>query len=587
MRAFLCLTLLYLVAAFTLSSIKLLWLDELITLHIARLRNVSAIWQALALGADPNPPITHIMVHFCRKIFGEHEFALRLPAVIGYWIGLVSLFYYLRRSIPPTWALGGTVLSMTMAAFDYSYESRSYAVFYGLAMLAFLCWSNAVDNTRSPNHQRVALIGMVVALAAGISTNYFAVLAFFPIAIGELTRTFYSLYEASRNSSALSKRNFTSNLHLRIWVGLAIAAAPLLLYRRLISHAIAQFAPYAWNKVSLDQVSDSYTQMVEVVLYPILALFLFSILLGFLFRTLSTSCPACRARLRPRWLGSLIARMPLRLMVRIYEAPGIFFLMAYPLLGYIVASIRGGMLSPRFVIPVCFGFAIVATLLCFQLFNHVPNAGVVFLSLWLAWFFCRESVVGYWYEEQKECFYKVLDHLPEAELTVSAGAPIVIPDPLMALTFEHYAPSSLASRVIFPIDFPAVRRYRHDDSPEQNMWAGKGTLYSLPIMPLATFQKNTGRYLIVAGDGNWLLEDLHQHRYAVKRLDINTRAGALGGFTPLLHGTAAFYVASGDKKFDGIVSPDLVPIPFRVADNLPKPEPLLSDIALWSGDRER
>ena len=37
--------------------------------------------------------------------------------------------------------------------------------------------------------QWIALIGMVVALAAGISTNYFAVLAFLPPAFGELVRT--------------------------------------------------------------------------------------------------------------------------------------------------------------------------------------------------------------------------------------------------------------------------------------------------------------------------------------------------------------------------------------------------------------
>ena len=61
---------------------------------------------------------------------------------------------------------------------------------------------------------------------------------------------------------------------------------------------------------------------------------------------------------------------------------------------------------------------------------------------------------------------------------------------------------------------------------------------------------------------------------AAERLDIDTRAGALGGFTPLSHGTAVFYVASGDKNYDGISSPDLVPIPFRVSDNLPEPKAL-------------
>jgi len=586
MRAFLWLTMLYLAVVFSLSSLKLLWLDELITLHIARLNNVSAIWQALVQGADPNPPITHILVHLCRHLFGEHEFVLRIPAAIGYWIGLLSLFLYLRRRLPPTWALGGTVLSMTMAAFDYSYESRSYAIFYGLAMLAFLCWSNAVDPTRSVINQRFALVGMIFALAAGISTNYFAVLAFLPIAAGELTRALRWGYDSSQQPPGLSSPGLLRGFQVRIWVALVIAATPLLLYRHLIAHSIAQFAPYAWIMVSLNQVSDSYTEMVEEVLYPILALFAFSILISLFARILSTLCPACRAGLRQRWIVALISRIPVRFVVRVHEAVAIFFLMAYPILGYVVASIRGGMLSPRFVIPVCFGFAIAATLLSFKLFERVPQAGVVFLCLWLAWFLCRESVVGYWYEEQKECFYKVLNHLPEAELAVPAGAPIVVPDPLMALTFQHYAPPQLASRIVFPIDFLAIRRYRHDDSPEQNLWAGRKTLYSLPILPLATFQQSAGQYLILASDGNWLLEDLSQHRYSVERLNINTRAGALGGFTPLSHGTAVFYVASGDKNSDGVSSPDLVPLPFRVSENLPYPKVLPAGGDLRAG-RER
>jgi hypothetical protein len=357
----------------------------------------------------------------------------------------------------------------------------------------------------------------------------------------------------------------------------------LLAYRSLIAHSIAEFAPYAWNKVSLDQVSDSYTQMVEVVLYPILALLAFAILLRLLAHVLAPICSSCNSKLRPRWIGANIGRMRSRIAVPLHEGVAILFLMAYPVLGYIVASIRGGMLSPRFVIPVCFGFAIAATLVAFQLFERVPRSGVVLLCFWLAWFFCRESVVGYWYHEQKQCFYKVLDHLPEAEFAGTSGAPIVIPDPLMALTFQHYAPSAIAARVVFPVDFTAIRRYRHDDSPEENLWAGRNFLYSLRIVPLATFQRTAGEYLILASDGNWLIEDLRQHHYSVQRLGIDTRAGAIGGFTPLCHGTPVFFVASGDKVFDFVSAPESAPLPFQLSDSLPNPQVLSAKTNLREG----
>ena len=118
-----------------------MWLDEFITLHLARLNSLHELWHALAVGADPNPPVTYILVHWCREMFGDHEWAYRAPAAIGCWIGLVSLFAYLKRRVSGTWAMFGCLVWMAMAAFDYSFESRSYAIFYGLAMLAFLCWT--------------------------------------------------------------------------------------------------------------------------------------------------------------------------------------------------------------------------------------------------------------------------------------------------------------------------------------------------------------------------------------------------------------------------------------------------------------
>lgn len=533
---------------------KLLWLDELITLHIARLGSARAIWSALAQGADPNPPITHLLVMECRRLFGEREIALRLPAMVGYWIGMLSLFLFLRRRVTGTWALAGTVMSMAMGAFEYSYESRSYAIFYGLAMLAVYCWSVAVDREQGLGARRLALAGMAMALAGGLSTNYFSVLAFLPIAGGELVRTL----------RARRVGGWAWAINLKVWAGLATAMLPLLAYRKLIEQSIAQFAPYAWNKASLDQVADSYTQMVEVILYPLLGLMVFAGLV----MLLGQFCVHCRAAMRPRWIGQLAAeqaRYRRRGTLPVPEATAAFLLMTYPILGYCVASIRGGMLSPRFVIPVCFGFAIVAIVACFRVFGHWREAGVVVLFGSVAWFAARESVISYWYLEQKQSFYRVLEHMPEGEY---AGAPIVIADPLMVLTFEHYAPAAMSRRIVFPVDFPAVRLYRREDSPEENLWAGRERWFGVPIVPLADFQRSAGRYLIVASDGNWLVQDLLKHRYPVERLPINTRAEAIGGFTPLNHGTPIFYASVGDR-FLKETGYRIVPIPFERKGNLP------------------
>lgn len=555
--AFAALSGLYFVVVFAMSHLKLLWLDELITLHIAQLKNVAAIWNALERGADPNPPVLHLLVHWSRMIFGDHEWAYRLPAALGYWIGLAALFAYLRRRLPGTWALGGTVLSMTMAAFDYSYESRSYGLFYGLAMLAFWAWTRAIDTESGRAIRWLGVTAMTLALAIGISTNYFAVLAFCPPAAAEVIRTCMRLRRERGGGQGVWHA-----LDLRIWAAMAVAASPLVAYRPLIEHSIAQFAPYAWNKVSVGQAIDSYTEMVEVVLYPILALFVFAIGAWFAARQIEKLCRPCRAAVVPAWIEAVAGRPWKSMPIPWDEAAGVLCLMAYPFIGYLVASLRGGMLSPRFVIPVCFGFSIAAALVAYRVFGGMQRAGLAFLGFVLAWFLCRESYVGYWYEEQKQCFYKVVDHLHEAEAYLPANAPIAIPDPLLVLTFRHYAPPEEAARVVFPVDFPAVRTYRGDDSPEENLWAGRGFLYSVPIETVAKFEQNSNEFLVIASDGNWLLQDLDAHHFPYQRLEINTRAGAIGGFTPLAHGTPVFYTAEWDPE-----TPDATP--FRVAGNLP------------------
>ncbi len=118
--------------------------------------------------------------------------------------------------------------------------------------------------------------------------------------------------------------------------------------------------------------------------------------------------------------------------------------------------------------------------------------------------------------------------------------------------------------------FPAIRHYRHDDSPEENLWAGRDWLYSVPIVPLATFQNSAGKYLILASDWNWLLNDLTDHHYRIDRLPIDTRAEAIGGFTPLAHGTPTFYTSAGDGDLSDAAVKYAWPVAFRVSDNLPR-----------------
>lgn len=483
-------SLLYFALTCALGVIKVIWLDEFITLYISRLGNLHSSLGALARGADPNPPLTYVLVLASRKLFGEGAIALRLPAILASWVGVLALVAFLRKRVPPVYAAAGALFFMSTAAFDYSFEGRSYALMLGFCALSLLAWQRTVDGV----HKSWAAAGLALALAAGLSSNYFAVLAFFPIAAGELFRDVK-----------------LRRVEWRVWIALLVAGSTLLLYLPLINKAVATFSPHAWNKVRLDVIADSYLEMVETILWPALAILAVGVFVWF----------RKRHRPVPRALPD-------------HELIAAFVLMIYPFIAYVVARIHGGMLSPRFVIPMCYGFAIAVTAVAYGLFRKHTWAGLVFAMVLLVWVLAREGVVARMYYDQRLALFRIIDTLPSA-------SSIAVTDSLLILPLYYYAPRAIASHLYFPIDFEAIRKYKKEDSPEQNLWNGRNWIYPVPIISLETFTAAHSDYLVAAPGNNWLLQKLIAEDRPARLLPIYTDTKDIQGFTPLSHGPVWFF----------------------------------------------
>ncbi|MDP9040029.1 MAG: glycosyltransferase family 39 protein, partial [Acidobacteriota bacterium] len=119
------------------AATRLLWVDEILTLSIAQQGSAPGIWRALALGADPNPPLIHLAVLLSTRLFGHAALAVRLPSILGMLLAIVALWTILRRWLLPGFAALGVLALMTTRGFDYAYEARSYAPLTGFTMLAF------------------------------------------------------------------------------------------------------------------------------------------------------------------------------------------------------------------------------------------------------------------------------------------------------------------------------------------------------------------------------------------------------------------------------------------------------------------
>lgn len=489
-------SLLYFTLVIPLALVKLLWADEFVTFYIAKLNSVRAVWDALSLGADPNPPGSHLLVMWSMRIFGDGALAVRFPAIVASWLGVVCLFLFLTKRVPVIYAAAGACFFMSTAAFNYSYESRSYAMVLGFAMLSLVLWRASVEG----KYPVWAAVGLAITLAAGLSSNYFAVLAFFPIAAGELVRN-------------IERRK----IDLRIWVALAIASLPMLAYLPLINHAIRTFGPHAWNKPTPDFLTDSYEEMIEVILWPALAIMAAGVV---------------------TWLYQRKARgFTLPGVLPRHESVAVIVNMAYPFIGYAIAVARAGMISPRFVIPMCYGFAIAAVVTWYRLFARQGLAAVFLLLLCFSWAVSRDGVCAYDYLAQRAAFNHVRDSLPQTDT-------IAVSDSLLVLPLHYYSPPQIASHLVFPLDFKAIHKYKGEDSLEQNLWAGR-QIFPVPLVSLQQLENDMPNYMIVTTPGNWLLQKLEADGDPAHELPIFPDSQDIRGFTPLCHGDV-FMFEMGD-----------------------------------------
>lgn len=182
----------------------------------------------------------------------------------------------------------------------------------------------------------------------------------------------------------------------------------------------------------------------------------------------------------------------------------------------------------------CYGFAIAVTAVAYGLFRKHTWAGLVFAMVLLVWVLAREGVVARMYYDQRLALFRIIDTLPSA-------SSIAVTDSLLILPLYYYAPRAIASHLYFPIDFEAIRKYKKEDSPEQNLWNGRNWIYPVPIISLETFTAAHSDYLVAAPGNNWLLQKLIAEDRPARLLPIYTDTKDIQGFTPLSHGPVWFF----------------------------------------------
>ncbi len=169
---------------------RLMWNDEFLSFYsdsVPTLHDVMEVQLHSPISLDP--PTYHLLSHLMMDVFGRNAVALRLPALAGFLLLQVSLFYFVRRLAGERAGVVAMAVPLLTASFRYSAEGRPYALLLGLYAFALLCWQQATLEGAQRRLRVMALVGLTVAFVLAITSHYFGVLILVPIACAELART--------------------------------------------------------------------------------------------------------------------------------------------------------------------------------------------------------------------------------------------------------------------------------------------------------------------------------------------------------------------------------------------------------------
>ncbi len=163
---------------------KMFSFDELFTFYIAKQASVRQLLNA-NLHADLNPPLLYLIVRFSQWIFGENEFATRLPSAAGFLIGSIAFYRVLGKRTG--YLVSGCAIALFWAGFFllYAVEARPYGLLVCFFGLALYLW----DIYPVSQHPIAAAFGLLVCITGMMLSHVLAPFSIMPLLAGELARS--------------------------------------------------------------------------------------------------------------------------------------------------------------------------------------------------------------------------------------------------------------------------------------------------------------------------------------------------------------------------------------------------------------
>lgn len=225
------------------STVKPFWYDELVTIHIASLPTLGAIFHFYETGQDTTSFLPAMLVHIVQQLPGRPEIILRLPSNLAYLVTCFCLWIFLRRRYTAGFASSAVFLLPQGLTLFFASEARAYAFVMMGTAIAMVCWQSA---NREDRWGGLYSFGVFFGLAFAILFHFFAVFLFVPFAIAEL------YYERLRDHTRWS-----------MWAALVLYPAAILVMAPTILIARKTYGNTFWSKPALGLLTECYSLFMQ------------------------------------------------------------------------------------------------------------------------------------------------------------------------------------------------------------------------------------------------------------------------------------------------------------------------------------
>lgn len=446
-----------------------LWFDELITFHISGLSSPQAIWDALSVGADGNPPLGYLLTSFSFFLFGANDVAARLPSTCAFLGASLLVYLWVYRRQGGLYAICGLLILWLTGAFSFGFEARPYALLLFFTTLTITCW---MAHARA-NRSKWALAGVALFLAAAVWSHYYGVLLLAPLATGELIRT------------ARSRR-----IDWPVWMAMFGGALTLIACLPLIEVNRQLYSKAFWSPAEAAHFYFAYHYIVAPGSrsFLVAAIVLVSMEVIHLAKVGASQRGSRRCSYPPEESGVIVA------------------LVATPILGVLLGLVFTGIFVLRYAIVGAIGVVMLALIVLERASAH--RRGRVFaVVVVLMASFVTVRVVD---DDQPDLSrIRVTDLARTYEILatdpIPGGLPIAIASPIIFAQVYHYAPPQIAARVVYLSNPKAAVEWLGTDSDTGMERLSRAVGW--PARPEAHFRSQHERFLIYDapnGPFSWL-----------------------------------------------------------------------------------